>query len=90
MKADLLPIYRRLIEYSDMLQFALPLKFILLHARFLELIPDLRLYFQVILDRPEWHHGKVMDAIEVLKQVNADFVAQELASRGKTMDDFSS
>ncbi|MFX1682674.1 hypothetical protein PV762_25955 [Mitsuaria sp. CC2] len=82
LRTELVLTLRRLIEYASVLQFEVPLQFLLLHAKLIELLPDVRNYLHEILKNREFHHWKVEDAISVLKQVDPDFVAHELARHG--------
>lgn len=83
-----LPIVK-IIEYSNHKKFELSLLFRFLSgSKFGEYYPHIKRHLLSIIDNPEFHERKILQAIEFLNGVDPLFVASVLKARGKTIADY--
>ncbi len=80
---------QKIISLSGQMQFGIEYFFWLLSKKgFTEYVPALKEHLVEILKNEEFHHWKVSDCVNLLKDFDLPFVERVLQERGKTLADY--
>lgn len=82
-RAAIVPVYIRLLEYSLVLPFEVPLDF-LMRYEFIEFLPTLKSLLVGLLANPTAPDGKIEDLARVMMPYERDFVLECLAKHGRS------